>query len=107
MRVIRARIGEVEARRPGDGEPLAQLPGAALRNAERAGAGGKERVVLVAAVEAGTPAFQAGLRPGDLIIGVNRRRVASVADPAKALSRSDATALNVVRGDFVLTIPLP
>ncbi len=105
-RTLRARIGELEARHAGGGEMLAQLAGAALRNAERPGTRGKERVVLVAAVEAGTPAFQAGLRPGDLIIGVNRRRVASVAELAKALSGTDAAALNVVRGDFLLTIPI-
>jgi serine protease Do/serine protease DegQ len=106
MRSVRARIGELEARHAGGGETLAQLAGASLRNAERAGARGKERVVLVAAVEAGTPAFQAGLRPGDLIIAVDRRRVASVADLAKVLAGTDAAALNVVRGDFLLTIPI-
>ncbi|TAK42405.1 MAG: Do family serine endopeptidase [Betaproteobacteria bacterium] len=106
QRSIRARIGELEARSAGGGETLAQLAGASLRNAERAGVRGKERVVLVAAVEAGTPAFQAGLRPGDLIIAVNRSRVTSIAALGKALTGSEAAALNVVRGDFLLTIPL-
>jgi len=105
-RTVRARIGELEARHAGGGETLAQLAGATLRDDERAGARGKERVVLVAAVEAGTAAFQAGLRPGDLIIAVNRRRVATVAELAKALSGTQAAALDVVRGDFLLTIPL-
>ncbi|TAK43104.1 MAG: Do family serine endopeptidase [Betaproteobacteria bacterium] len=106
QRSIRARIGELEARGAGGGETLAQLAGASLRDAERAGVRGKERVVLVTAVEAGSPAFQAGLRPGDLILAVNRRRVTSVAALGKALAGSEAAALNVVRGDFLLTIPL-
>ncbi len=106
QRSIRARIGELEARHAGGGETLAQLAGASLRNAERAGVRGKELVVLVAAVEAGSPAFQAGLRPGDLIIAVNRRRVTTVAALGKALAGSEAAALNVVRGDFLLAIPL-
>ena len=106
IHTVRARIGELEARHAGGGETLAQLVGASLRNAERAVARGKERVVLVAAVEAGTPAFQAGLRPGDLIIAINRRRVASVAELANALAGKETAALNVVRGDFLLTIPV-
>ncbi|TAN56619.1 MAG: PDZ domain-containing protein, partial [Betaproteobacteria bacterium] len=107
QRSIRARIGELEARGAGGGgETLAQLAGALLRDAERAGVRGKERVVLVTAVEAGSAAFQAGLRPGDLILAVNRRRVTSVAALGKALAGSEAAALNVVRGDFLLTIAL-
>jgi serine protease Do/serine protease DegQ len=105
-RSIRARIGELEARHAGGGETLAQLGGALLRNVEGAGQSGKERAILVAAVEAGTPAFKAGLRPGDLIIAVNRRRVATLAELSKALAGTGTAALNVVRGDFLLTIPL-
>ena len=105
-RTIRTRIAEVESRHAAGGERIAQLAGAVFVNAERSGARGKERVVVVAAVEAETPAFLAGLRPGDLVIGVNRRRVGTVAELAKALAANERAALNVVRGDFVLTIPV-
>ena len=105
-RALRVRIGELEARHAGGGVTVAALPGAGLRDAERTGPRGRERAVLVAAVEAASRAFQVGLRPGDVIVGVNRRRVASVAELAKALGARDATALNVVRGDALLTLPL-
>jgi serine protease Do/serine protease DegQ len=106
-RTVRVRIGELETARPAGGSAIAQLPGAAFADGERTGARGKERVVVVTAVEPGSPAFVAGLRPGDLVVGVNRRRVSSVAALAKALAAAgERASLNVVRGDFVLTIPL-
>jgi hypothetical protein len=46
------------------------------------------------------------LRAGDLIIGVNGRRVASVQELAKALKARGGVQLNVLRGDNVLTIPV-
>ena len=105
-RTVRARIGELEARQAAGGEAIAALPGARLIDAERTGARGTERAVLVAAVEAGSVAFQAGLRPGDVVVGVNRRRVATVAELQKALAGNERVALQVVRGDFLLAIPL-
>jgi serine protease Do/serine protease DegQ len=105
-RTVRARIGELDARRAAGGERIAQLAGATLANAERQTARGKERVVLVTAVETESAAFAAGLRPGDVVLGVNRRRVATVAELAQALSPEGRLALNVLRGDFQLTILL-
>ena len=102
MIAVKARIGEVEAAKAAGGKSIPGLAGAALADAQR----GKERAVLVSAVEAGSAAFTAGLRPGDLIVGVNRRRVASVQELAKLLSGSGRLALNVMRGDFQLTIVL-
>jgi len=99
---LRVRIAEIEARHAAGGRAIAELAGAMLANAER----GRDRVVLVASVEADTPAFQSGLRPGDLIVGVNRRRVGSVEELAKALGASERASLNVLRGDFLLTIPV-
>jgi Do/DeqQ family serine protease len=101
---IRAQIGEIEARHARQGRRIAELEGATLaavqgdaRQADRSG-------VLVVAVEAGTPAFEHGLRPGDLIVGVNRRRVNSVEALAQRLRGRGTIALNVLRGDFLLTI---
>ena len=101
---VRARIAEIEQRHAVGGETIPQLAGAAFANAERQAARGRERVVLATAVEPGTPAFENGIRPGDLIVAVNRRRVGSVAELAKALGEAERAALTLIRGDFVLTI---
>ena len=52
------------------------------------------------------PAFAHGIRPGDLIIGVNQKRVTTAQELAKALRAQGRLALNVVRGEFLLTIQL-
>ena len=62
--------------------------------------------MLVTSVEAGSPAFVHGLRAGDFIIGVNQKRVSSVPELAKALQGAGRSALNVVRGDIQLAIPI-
>ncbi len=51
------------------------------------------------AVAQGSTAAQAGLHKGDLIVGVNRERVRSIAELRKKLeSKPDIIALNVIRG---------
>ena len=81
---------------------MPELAGASLAEVER----GKNRAVGVAAVETGSPAFAHGVRAGDIIIGVNQRRVTSVQELSKALRQRGRVALNVLRGDFGLTIQL-
>jgi serine protease Do len=49
--------------------------------------------VLVVEVEEGSPAEQAGLRPGDLINEINRVRIGSLADYAKAIAQVKGNAL--------------
>jgi len=102
LRTLRARIGEIEARHAVGGETLPELAGATLANV--ADARGRDRAVLVTGVEAGTPAFRHGLRPGDRIVAVNRMRVGRIAELAAALRGGERAALNVARGDFLLTI---
>ena len=104
--VIKARVAEVEKSKSAGGQSVPELAGAALSEVERRGLPGKNRAVLVNDVEAGSPAFQHGIRAGDLIIGVNQRRVTTAPELAKALRASGRLALNVVRGDFLLTIQL-
>jgi Do/DeqQ family serine protease len=101
---IRARIGEIESRHAQQGRRIPELEGATLAAVQGNGRGDNQRGVLVVAVEAGTPAFQHGLRPGDLIVGVNRRRIDSVEALAQRLRSRGLVALNVLRGDFLLTI---
>jgi len=104
--VIKARVAEVEKSKSAGGQTVPELAGAALSEVERRGLPGKNRAVLVNDVEAGSPAFQHGIRAGDLIIGVNQRRVTTAQELAKALRASGRIALNVARGDFLLTIQL-
>jgi len=105
-RTIRARIAEIEARHGQEGRRIAELEGATLAAVERETDAGRSGAVLVVAVEAGTAAFHHGLRPGDVIIGVNRRRVGSIEGLAQGLRGNGRIALNVARGDFLLTIVL-
>jgi len=62
--------------------------------------------VVVKEVKPGSPAWQAGLRAGDIIVTANRQRVESVADFAAAVKGSDSLLLNLRRGDgaFFLAI---
>jgi Do/DeqQ family serine protease len=99
---IKVRIGELERGQVAGGQAIGELPGAAFANAAR----GRNRAVLVTAVEAGSPAFQHGLRSGDVVVGVNQRRVTSVQELAKQLRQAGRVALNVVRGDTQLAIPV-
>jgi len=63
------------------------------------------RGVQVLDVERGSPAWQTGLRPGDLILAVNRQAVATVADVAAALGRAPGSLqLNLRRGNASLSI---
>jgi Do/DeqQ family serine protease len=100
--LVKARVAEIDGSRTAGGATLPQLAGASLADVQR----GKNRAVLVNGVEADSPAFEHGLRAGDLIIGVNQRRVTTVPELGKALRGSGRLALNVVRGDFLLTIQL-
>ena len=103
---IRAKLGEIEKGQAAGGQTIAELSGAALTDVEKKGLPGRDRAVAVTAVQEGSPAYQHGLRAGDIIVGVNQRRVTSVKDLAKALQGKGRIGLNVLRGDFLLTIPV-
>ncbi|TAK86943.1 MAG: Do family serine endopeptidase [Betaproteobacteria bacterium] len=105
-RNLKARIGPIEgSESSAGGQSLPELAGAAFQDVERSGLAGHNRAVLVSAVKADSPAFSHGLRAGDLIVGVNQRRVGSVKELATAL-RSKGAMLNVLRGDTLLSIPV-
>ena len=66
---------------------------------------GRLEGVLVASVERDSPAWQQGLREGDVITGVNRSVVRDVDELREALNAAKrAIALRVVRGDVALFI---
>lgn len=84
-------------------ETVPQLAGATVANL-KAGRGRVEGV-LVTDVDANSPAWLHGFRRGDIIIGVNRRKVRSVQELLAVLKASeDVLILNLLRGDFRLTI---
>jgi serine protease Do/serine protease DegQ len=105
--VLKAQIGEIQRQATAAvGQPSVELNGASLADVQRNGLPGKDRAVLVTQVETGSPAFTHGIRAGDLIVGVNQRRVTTSQELAKALRAQGRLALNVVRGEFLLTIQL-
>lgn len=98
---LAGRIGEVGGPSSG-GVAVPQLAGARLADVER---GGRSQGVGVVSVERDSEAWRLGLRRGDVIIAVNQRRVASVAELREALKDADrALALTIVRGDAVLNL---
>ncbi|WP_449567178.1 serine endoprotease DegQ [Lelliottia nimipressuralis] len=63
--------------------------------------------ITIESVEKSSPAAQAGLHQDDLIIGVNRNRVQSIAELRKVLeSKPTVIALQIVRGNDTLYILL-
>ena len=69
---------------------------------------GEVEGVLVVEVEADTPAWNAGLREGDVIVEVNRRKVESTDDVLEVLEGSQPPLLlNIQRGDGARFILIP
>lgn len=83
------------------------LAGAELTDADPndPDSGGLEGV-LVSAVAEGSPAAQRGLRPGDVIIAVNRRRVDGVDALREVAEGSQSLLLNIRRGSTALLLPI-
>lgn len=68
---------------------------------------GEVEGVLVLEVEEDTPAWNAGLREGDVIVKVNRRAVKTPDDVLQAVEGADPPVLlNIRRGDGALFIPI-
>lgn len=107
-RSIRALIAPPSEAAASEGRPLTPLPGISVVEIER-GSPLFQRLrgggLVVAAVEPGSRAFQAGFRAGDIITGVNRRRVQSAADFQAALRGAESGyVVTLLRGDFQLSI---
>ncbi|MED5263071.1 MAG: PDZ domain-containing protein, partial [Myxococcota bacterium] len=63
--------------------------------------------VLVAGVEPGSPAEEAGLRRGDVILEIDRKGVESVDQLTDRLAQADDRALVLIsRGESNLFVPL-
>jgi Do/DeqQ family serine protease len=103
---VRARVGPPEVAAGVNGQPVPQLPGMRVVEIER-GSPLHQRIqgLIVAAVDQGSPAWQAGFRPGDIIYAVNRRRVRTYGELVAALRGAERTfTVSFVRGDSNMTI---
>ncbi|MGD2112227.1 MAG: DegQ family serine endoprotease [Gammaproteobacteria bacterium] len=99
---LRATIASVAAGGAEAGRLSERLAGAVLGELPPAAAGPG---IQVLDVERGSPAWQTGLRPGDIIVAINRQAVAAVADVPQALQRAPGSLqLNIRRGSAVLSI---
>jgi len=80
-----------------------KLAGLLLRNATP---GDQAEGVLIEKINTGSYAFQAGLRPGDVIVMANRQPVASLDELKKAAGGGRELLLNIQRGEgaFILLL---
>ncbi len=60
--------------------------------------------VKIEKIHTGSYAFQAGLRPGDIIVSVNRQPIASLDDMKRAIAGGRELLLNIQRGDAAFFI---
>ena len=105
---VGVRVGgaETEGPRIAAADTPPALRGATLRDlAPGDPAHGRIEGVIAAEVQPRSRAARNGIRPGDVIFAVNRRRVRNVRELASVLERAgDVLALNIVRGDSRLLI---
>jgi len=107
-RAVRARVDAPQKLTESEGQAVRELPGARVVEIER-GSALYQRVqgLVIASVEQDSRAWQAGIRPGDIIYGANRRRVRTLAELQKALRAGErGQTLNILRGDSELTITI-
>ena len=100
------RVGGAAETGAGAVEAPPALQGATLRDLEQGDAAyGRIEGVLAADVEPGSPAARNGIRPGDVIVAVNRRRVRDSEELESAFEQAGRVlALNIVRGNGQLYI---
>lgn len=99
-RTVKARIAEPQQVEASQGLHKF-LTGARLSNSDDG------RGVVVAGIQQGSPAAQSGLRPGDIIVSVNRVPVKTVQDLSKVLKQGgDRLLLRLIRGNAALYLVL-
>ena len=89
-----------------DGQAIPELAGAAVANLEPGmPLYGRIDGALVAKVAPKSPAWQQGLRAGDVIYAINNRRVRNVDELMAALKAVEGSlAVSLVRGEYRITI---
>ncbi len=108
-KTITAQVGVRKGERNNASVLSKKLAGATLGSIEAGHPlAGKVTGVEVVNVERGSPAAHGGLRPGDIILSVNRRLVKSVDDVRNAVGESDrGILLNIRRGNGALFLVIP
>ena len=104
---LAVRVGDLEGGALADAmEVPSALEGATLRDLERGDpAHGRIEGVIAAEVEPGSRAARNGIRPGDVIVAVNRRRVRNAEELESAFEQAGRVlALNIVRGNGQLFV---
>jgi Do/DeqQ family serine protease len=106
-RKVRAQLGEQTPSVQVAAEDIHQgLQGAELETLDASSPRYEgEAGVLVANVAPGSPAAQRGLRPGDVIIGVNRRKVTNL-NEFQENAQGQSLLLNIRRGNATLLLPI-
>jgi serine protease Do/serine protease DegQ len=99
----RVKVEPLRSAAGGHGERVPEVNGLTIANAER---DGRSEAVAVVAVEAGSAAWAHGLRPGDLIIAVNRHKVRTTHELIAALRSEGPIALTILRGDSLFVVVL-
>ena len=105
------KIAKVKVARPfevlgASGESISQLAGAAVSNIVRGmPMYGRVEGVIVVGIEPRSAAWQHGLRPGDVILGVNRKKTRSIKELSGTLrSIEGQIGLYILRGDSTIVI---
>jgi Do/DeqQ family serine protease len=88
------------------GESVPQLAGAAVSNIVRGmPMYGRVEGVIVVGIEPRSPAWQHGLRPGDIILGVNQKKTRSIKELTGMLRAIEGqVGLYILRGDSTFVI---
>jgi Do/DeqQ family serine protease len=106
-RTVRARVSAPQEISATEGQAVALLPGLKVFEIER-GSPLYQRTqggLIVTAVERNSAAWQAGIRPADIIYAVNRRRVRTLAEFQGVLRGAERSySVSLLRGDFNITI---
>jgi len=105
---LRLRIAELYTMTAIPGEAVPQLAGVRVSNIE-AGmpAYGSVEGAIITRIEPNTPGAKTGLRPGDVLYGVNRKRVRSTAELIAALRQAERPLrILLLRGDSRLTLTI-
>lgn len=105
---LRLRIAELFTMTEIPGEAVPQLAGVRVSNIEPGmPLYGMVEGAIVTRIAPNTPGAQTGLRPGDVLYGVNRSRVRSVAELLAALRQAERPLrIFLLRGDSRLTLTI-
>ena len=105
---LRLRIAELYTTTAIPGEAVPQLAGVRVSNIEQGmPVYGMVEGAIITRIESGSPGAKTGLQPGDVLYGVNRKRVRSVAELLAALRRAERPLrIFLLRGDSRLTLTI-